>query len=266
MSKKKSNNNNSKDLRSMRPIMVRENASSQTLTLQQSELIDINGCELAFPTPNNVSIFVSIAKKELQVSKKIYQTIVVEKIKKKKEVELENRDASKLYNYLEHIQTSIICIYTAIEALANVAIPNDYEYKTKNSKGISESWDKEAIERWFKTSDKYTKIIPGILEVSSPNTQNFWSKFKELEVIRNDIIHQKTSMKKPTDVDSKYLNTLLQSRIFDIVDSGFELIMYVCNSDQSHAFFPLGFGPAQIKVKEMDKFSDNLELVKKSKT
>jgi hypothetical protein len=250
----------------MRPLMAKEKSSSQILTLQQSEQIDVNGCELSFYAPNNVSIFVSIAKKELLVSKKIYQTVVVDKTKKNKEVEIEGRDLSKLYNYLEHIQTSIICIYTAIEALANVAIPNNYEYKTKNSKGVSETWDKEAIERWFKTSDKYTKLIPSILEIETPSTKSFWSKFKELEVIRNEIIHQKTSLKKPTDVDSDYLNKLLKSQIFDIVDSGFELISYVCNSDQTHAFFPLGFGPAQIKIVELDSFTDNFELVKKAKT
>ncbi|MUK48263.1 hypothetical protein [Aliivibrio fischeri] len=150
--------------------------------------------------------------------------------------------------------------------MANVAIPNEYKYETKNGKGITEVWDKESIERWFKTSDKYTKLIPLILDVDSPVTQPFWSKFKELEVIRNEIIHQKTSRKKATDVDSDYLKSLLQKKIFDNIEAAYELISYICNADISHSYFPLGFGPAQIHVEELEKFSDQFEVVTEGNT
>lgn len=244
--------------------MVRDKSTAEVLTMQQSEIISLNGCELSFYTPNNVSIFASIAKKELRIAKRLYREVVSEKITKKKDVAIKGGDLSKLYNYLEHVQTSVICVYTAVEALANVAIPRGYQYETRNSKGVSEVWDKEAIERWFKTSDKYTKLIPGILEIENPSTKDFWSKFKELEVIRNEIVHQKTSVKKPDDVDSYYLVKLIKSRVFDVVESGFELISYVCNSDQAHAFFPLGFGPAQIRITELNSLVDSFKLIKKA--
>lgn len=252
------------DIRVMRPVMVREKSSNTVITLQQIETVSINGCDFSFHAPNNVSIFVSIAKRELNISRRIYQETVVEKTTKKKDFSLEEKDLSKLYTYFEHVQTCVVCVYTAIEALANVAIPNGYEYKSKSPKGVVELWDKEAIERWFKTSDKYTKLLPDILKIESPASKGFWSNFKKLEDIRNEIIHQKTSVSKSTDVDSKYLHVLLDEKIFQLIDSAFELISYICNSDQGHVFFPLGFGPAQIKIEEVSDFSESFELVKRA--
>lgn len=257
-----SKQSNSQDIRMMRPVMIKDKKTGQTITLQQSDSVDIGNCEFSFKTPNNVSIFVSISKRELNISKKHHDDIFKSKSKDKKEITLDGKDLSKLYTYLEHIQSCVISVYTAIEALANVAIPNKHEYKVKNSKGVMEIWDKEAIERWFKTSDKYTKILPDILKIDSPSSQPFWAKFKELESIRNDIIHQKTSTKKSTDIDSGYLEKLLQTKIFDNIEAAYELISYICNADISHAFFPLGFGPAQILVEELEDFSKCFKLVK----
>ncbi|MGN5006123.1 hypothetical protein ACTG2W_03205 [Aeromonas sp. 96A] len=251
------------DIRSMRPIMLKERSSKKVITLQQIALVLVDDCEISFAAPNNVSIFVNISKRELTISKKLYKEIIADNSKNKNEFEIEQKDISKLYKYLEHIQTTIICVYTAVEALANVAIPNDYKYEVKNNKGIVEVWDKEAIERWFKTSDKYTKLIPSILNVNNPSEQPFWSKFRELEVIRNEIIHQKTSIKKKTDIDSGYLTALLHSRVFDNIDAAYALISYICNADISHSYFPLGFGPAKIDIKEVENFSDELTLLKK---
>jgi len=252
----------SQDIRMMRPVVARDKKTGQVLTLQQSDSINIGSCEFSFNTPNNVSIFVNISKRELNISKKHHNDIFKAKAKAKKEITLDGKELSKLYTYLEHIQSCVISVYTAIEALANVAIPNNHEYKVKNSKGVMETWDKEAIERWFKTSDKYTKVLPEILKIDSPSSQPFWSKFKELESIRNDIIHQKTSIKKSTDIDSGYLARLLQPKVFDNIEAGYELIAYICNANISHAFFPLGFGPAQISVEEFEDFSKSFKLVK----
>ncbi|WP_045590857.1 hypothetical protein [Vibrio vulnificus] len=254
------------DIRSMRPIMVKDRTTKQVITLQQTELVQVGDCEVSFAAPNNVSVFVSISKRKLAVSKKLYKEVITDRSKKKKELKLEKKDLSKLYKYLEHIQTTVICTYTAVEALANVAIPNDYKYETKNNKGVMEVWDKESIERWFKTSDKFTKLIPEILKIDSPASKPFWSKFKQLEVVRNEIIHQKTSRKKSTDVDSDYLKALLQKKIFEHIEAAYELISYVCNADISHSYFPLGFGPAKVPVKELDNFQDEFELVREANT
>lgn len=249
------------DIRIMRPVIFRDKKTSKNITLQRTETIKVDNIEISFSTPNNISLFINISKRELNIAKRIFGKLLKTT---KKEININNDELSTLFNYLEHIQTCIICTYTAIEALANITIPEDYKYTKTNSRGIEEIYNKKSIERYTPTSEKYTKIIPDILKIQTPLEQSFWSKFKKLENIRNEIIHQKTSKEKDKDVDSSYLAPLLEKEIFEIIESGYHLITYICNADQSHVFFPLGFGPAQMKIHEVDDFSENFKLVKRA--
>lgn len=250
-----------------RPIIFHVKSINANVTLQRSEIFDINDVEIAFPTPNNVALFANIANREKQQAKNIYSSLIARDVKNKKDIEIKNEDIKRLYNYLEHIQTSIIAIYTAIESFANIAIPNDYTHTFKNNKGITESYDKTAIERWLKTSEKLTELLPKILNSSSPKELKNWSLFKELESIRNDIIHQKTEkaensnkLEPSRDINSKFIGKLLKPNIFEVVDAGFDLIRFFCDKDISHSFFPLGFSLAQLKPVEIEEFGDQFTL------
>lgn len=248
------------DIRMTRPVMIHNKTLKKTITIQRIETFSIGDCKISFPTPNNVSLFASIAKKEKQQAKNIFSSLITKDIKNKKELKISDKDTPRLFNYFEHIQSSVIAIYTALEAFANIAIPAEFTHTFKNSKGITETWDKKAIERWYKTSDKLCELLPKILESDSPKTMPNWSRFKELENIRNDIIHQKTV---PNDqdkkIDSTFLKKLLTSEIFNIIDSGFELISFFCQKDTSHAFFPIGFSETLLKPLEVDDF---LEVIR----
>jgi len=255
------------DVRMARPIIFHVKSIKANVTLQRSEIFDINDVEIAFPTPNNVALFANIANREKQQAKNIYSSLIAKNIKNNKDIEIKNEDIKRLYNYLEHIQTSIIAIYTAIESFANIAIPNDYTHTFKNNKGITESYDKTAIERWLKTSEKITELLPKILNSSSPKELKNWSLFKELESIRNDIIHQKTEknensnkLEPSRDINSKFIGKLLKPNIFEVVDSGFDLIRFFCDKDIYHSFFPLGFSLAQLKPVEIEDFGDQFSL------
>lgn len=251
------------DVRCARPIMVVDKSIETTIILQQQEAVFVDGCEINFHSPNNVAIFASIAKKELQQAKSIYTSVLGKDLNKKRRIEISDQDLPRLYNYLECMQSSIIAIYTALESFANIAIPKAYTYTSKNSKGVTETWDKAAIERWQKTSDKVAIFLPEILKCESPKSLSDWSRFKELEEIRNDIIHQKTVLKNGKDsADNIFLKKLMHKSIFDIIESGFSLIRFFCAKDEFHAFFPMGFGGVQIKPLEMEKFSDQFELIR----
>ncbi|SDG54372.1 MULTISPECIES: hypothetical protein [unclassified Duganella] len=253
------------DVRCARPIIVVDKSIKKTITLQQQETVLVDGCEINFHAPNNVAIFASIAKKELQQAKSIYTSVLGKDLNKRKRIEISDQDLPRLYNYLECIQSSIIAIYTALESFANIAIPANYTYTSKNSKGVTETWDKAAIERWQKTSDKVAIFLPEILKCESPKGLSDWSKFKELEEIRNDIIHQKTVLKNGKDsADNIFLKKLMHKSIFDIIESGFSLIKFFCTKDVFHAFFPMGFGGVQIKPLEVENFSDQFELIREA--
>ncbi len=252
------------DARMARPIVYSVKSIKKSITLQRSEMFEITGVEIKFPTPNNVSLFANIANREKQQAKNIHSSLIMKDIKIKKNINIENEDIKKLYNYLEHIQTSIIAIYTALESFANIAIPNDYTHTFKNNKGIIESYDKTAIERWLKTSEKIADLLPAILNSSSPKELQSWSNFKELENIRNEIIHQKTERANSSrDINSKFIGKLLNPNIFEIIEAGFSLIQFFCEKDIYHSFFPMGFSLAQLKPIEIEDFRD-FELIKKA--
>ncbi|HIF6100413.1 TPA: hypothetical protein ACX3GU_004706 [Vibrio parahaemolyticus] len=75
----------SQDIRMMRPVVAKDKKTGQVLTLQQSDSINIGSCEFSFNTPNNVSIFVNISKRELNISKKHHNDIFKAKAKYIKE-------------------------------------------------------------------------------------------------------------------------------------------------------------------------------------
>lgn len=127
------------DIRMARPIIVRDLATKSDITMQAIDEIKVDGCEISFLAPNTVSLFASIAKKELQQARSIYSSVISKQIKDKKRLDIAEKDISRLYNYLENIQSSIIAAYTAIESFANVAIPTEYTRSFKNGKGIQET-------------------------------------------------------------------------------------------------------------------------------
>lgn len=251
------------DIRMMRPTAVRDKKSNLTYTLQQGESFDLGGKKIFFTKPNNISLFVSIAHKEKELAKKIYDDFIKIKLKEKSPVEFKGDENTKLYDYFERIQTAIISIYTAVEALSNVAIPRDFKLEKINNKKVKEIWDKDNIERWLTTSEKLADIVPDILKIESPKKIKIWSYFKRLEEIRNDIIHQKTT-EDPSKVDTLFLRKLLDKDIFLITDSGFALIQYFCLKDKTHSFFPFGFGDIEVKPIEVEDFGEHFALVEDS--
>lgn len=119
-----------------------------------------------FPKPNNISLLLNISKRELTKAKELYN-VWEGKLSKRKTAFLNDDAIAEVYNYLESVNKSVIFAYSAVEAFSNVSIPKDYEYKSKNNKGIIEIWRKENIERHFKTSDKIDKLLPEILNTKA---------------------------------------------------------------------------------------------------
>ncbi|HBQ0382046.1 TPA: hypothetical protein L7I84_002550 [Klebsiella variicola] len=255
------------DIRMQRPIIARMEKENINLTLQMSDRATLANATVSFFTPNNVSIFLSSAKKELSKSNSIYKSLFgkISKLKHKK-FKISDKDLPRLYNYFESIQTAIVSMYTAIESFANICIPQDYVYEKNNAKGIKETYTKELIERYIPTSEKIDKILPLILNCDSPKGTKLWQDFKTLESLRNDIIHPKTT-KKSTEIkeDSSFLCILLSDDFIKKVSSGFELVSYFCNKDTTHSLFPMGFGkielkPVPINESNFEKIDDGDEI------
>ncbi len=248
------------DMRMIRPINVINKINNSSLILQPSEEVKISGIDITFFKPNIVSLFANIAKRELKSAKDIFNRSLHSKLDQNKNVDFTKDENTLLFDYFERIQISIISIYTAVEAFANIAIPNDYKIEKKNNKNVTEIWNKQNIERWMNTTEKIGEILPLIMGIDSPKKLKIWKNFKTLEEVRNDIIHPKTSVDSKK-LDMKFLGKLLTEKIFETVDAGFGIIKYFCQQDKLHAFFPMGFSEILIQRIELDNFDEYFDIV-----
>jgi len=243
-----------KDLRMPRPQYFKEMESGKIASLNRLELNEIGNQYFNFTPPNNIALLLNVSKNELEISKKLFKNFISKKFNANKNSYLKEVDLPDVYDYLEHIQISIIFAYSAVESFANTAIPFDYKFEKTNGKGVLEIWNKENIELYFKTSEKLKVLLPKILNIEEPTKLSFWSKFTELEKYRNDIIHPKHTT--PTSINCN--KNLLTQNVFQDIYSAYEIIEYFCNADTKHTFFPIGISNSDINIIEVEKFSDSI--------
>ncbi len=180
---------------------IEEGKITGSMLLQDLETVSIgSGKEITYFCPNNVAVLLSVSLKALDKAKELYEKFFhspdvefrIEKIDEDKKTFL-NRVSSAVCDYIEHVQTSVVFAYTALETFANLSIPEGYLYQTENkSKGVKETYDKNAIERWLSLKVKVQCILKEIYETKKVERQKWWGHFSDLERYRNEIIHQKT--------------------------------------------------------------------------
>lgn len=219
--------------RSNRPITCINVDDDQCIFFQEVISTKIERKNISFSRPNEISLSMNIAKKSLDLALEIRKSII-KSIQPNQKNKFFGDKVNHIYDYLEEVQKTIIFSYKAIEALCNSAIPEDYTYKKDLSKkGISEIYDKSAIERWVSTSEKVSKILPDIYKCPSPSNQKFWGHFKKLEELRNEIIHSKSS------TSSKLLSEILSSDIEKYFNSCENMLLYFFKVDKQNHLFPL---------------------------
>ena len=133
--------------------------------------------------------------------------------------------SSLVCDYLENIQTSLVFAYTALEVFTNLSIPESYTYTTeKNSKGISEIYDKKAIERWLPLKIKIKNILTDIYKTKKIEDKKWWGNFLNLEQYRNDIIHQKSIS------HTEFYKVYFKQSIFNVCESPDDIIKFFHDS------------------------------------
>ncbi|WP_138921952.1 hypothetical protein [endosymbiont of Tevnia jerichonana] len=96
--------------------------------------------------------------------------------------------------------------FTAMEAFVNEVIPDDFKYHThRKSEIIIEEMDKTQIERWLSIEEKFSTVLPEILQTPSPKKLRCWQGFKKLKKIRDRIIHMKAADRKSSGPETPTL-------------------------------------------------------------
>lgn len=236
------------DFRTNKPIYFYSNPLSEeegSAVFQELDEIQfqtkINGEKntLNYFAPNSVGILLSTANKALIEAKKIYDVnINPDKVNHFSSNNLEQIGVKSkiIYDYIEQIQISIVFGYTALETFVNLSIPDSYEYSDKNSKGIIETYNKEAIERWLQLRVKLSDILVKIYKTKPIKSNNIWNKLLSFEDIRNDIVHQKTIN------STKFYKKYFQKNIFNICKVPEEIIQFFFDEredkDQTNPLWP----------------------------
>lgn len=192
------------NIRLMKPLCHQEYKDGNltgSMLIQNLDSVNLNrNKKITYFVPNNIALLLSISNKALETAKQSYIKnflnspieLDLNKITSNKRIAMD--DVSTLVcDYLETIQTAVVFGFTALETFANLSIPNNYTYSIENNnKGISEIYDKNAIERWLPLKTKINTILPQIYQTKKIEHENWWGNFLNLENYRNDIIHQKS--------------------------------------------------------------------------
>lgn len=242
------------DSRSNKPYGIHDQKDDQTAFFQMLIEGKISGKDVSVAAPNEISLSLSIAKKSVD-SAKHKRKRILEHTKEKNT--LFRREVADVYDMLEDMQKAIVFSYRAVEAFCNASIPSDYVYRKINSKQITEEYRKDQIERWISTSEKVSAILPEILRCASPKSEHFWSSFKKLESLRDNIIHSKSSSSTNT------LAELFSERCDDYIESSISLLRYFIRLDPTNQIFPLGFGVSSIKVASVPDTAEYLQVIGK---
>lgn len=189
--------------------------------LQEISKFTTDSFETIFLTPNNISLLLHVYRNELKKYKLTLENHVLkndlgEKYKKKNKLTYTSK---MIYEMIQFAETAIIFGYTAVEAFANSCIPENYTYEFKNNKGILEKYDLKATERWLSLSDKLKNVLTEIFGKHDLADQQFWSDFKELESLRNSIIHLKKE-------DHDFFYVFFKKSTIRVIESAEKIIDY----------------------------------------
>lgn len=173
------------DIRSEMPFCLQD---SQKAVFQELEFYRFNSNIINFAKPNYIMLCLENANFSFQKAEQKYKAIYGNcKTKCVMDFDLLTENTNEIYDYLSLKINEVINSYCAIESFSNVSIPINYTYTQKNK-----TYDKLKIERFLSTKEKISNIFPDIYQIESISVKSSWQNYINIELIRNQIIHQKT--------------------------------------------------------------------------
>jgi len=168
--------------------------------------------QLLFTTPNPVDAFISEASELVGKSDWLLERISKEKPKymvfshlssmpdmtaerairddpDAKRIRLANDDL--FYRLIIKNSELLFVLVAGVEAMVNQLVPPTYRHAYSTKNGVVVDLDKAAFEMKVRLEEKL-EALARLRSLGSPKSEVFWSKFKEILDLRNDIVHLKT--------------------------------------------------------------------------
>ena len=135
-------------------------------------------------------------------------------------------DSDKIFEYIQSSMGVVVSLITAVESFVNLIIPHDYSLKRVNSKGVTEILDKTTMVRKLSIIDKL-ELVATIKSKDNLKQQKFWSTFKAIKDLRDDIIHFKKMDNKIDQMWTPIVVSFLDSDLQVFFDETVSLISFL---------------------------------------
>jgi hypothetical protein len=99
-------------------------------------------------------------------------------------------DQAPLFDFFQAFAIHVVFAHTAVEAFANEAIPEGFEYVRKRG-GKTQTLARSEIERWVGLDEKLDSVLPAALSTPSPKGGVAWENYQRIKGIRDRIVHLK---------------------------------------------------------------------------
>lgn len=148
-----------------------------------------NGKHCSIPLANPVLIYFNVAQSTLRNIHTLRNELLG---LFGPELKVNEKAMNLFFDFFGVASTFVIQLMTALEALVNQCIPDEYTYSKSDSGKCIKSYNKEQIQRWITLSEKISKVLYEITQssfaLSHPTKQVFINNLQEL---RDDIVHTK---------------------------------------------------------------------------
>ena len=179
-----------------------------------------------------------------------------------KNIEFNEHENIRLYDYFEYIQMAIISITTAVEALTNALIPDDFILEDIKD-GQTIQMNKTEIERTKSIVVKLKKVIPKALSCGSPTRLKSWTKFTQLIDLRNDLIHLKSFTLSANSGDRHIIAALLNEKVFNKVNAASQFIIELEELISFHYEYPVLRNTEDLHPIKIEKWSEVFKVIEK---
>ena len=116
-------------------VLFHENNPNKKIVVSNNWVLESDNLETMLDKPNDVAIYSNISISNLEKVKKFHKEKIIPRQKSGwGSTSLNQKELKEYYDYFEIAITSVIFAYTAIEAFANICIPNGFTYSYTDKK------------------------------------------------------------------------------------------------------------------------------------
>ncbi|WP_422354570.1 hypothetical protein [Roseivirga pacifica] len=218
----------------IRDLKSKESTSFLAILPEEKELFTFipvvkEGKLFASKFPDPIQLYFSLAYSNYTYSQKTYENITLQS----EQGRPLNFINSYLYNWhLQYKISTIIFLHSTVEAFINYSMPDDFIYKqthvgNKSDKFISQTkeFNKEQTERFIQFKEKLGQVMTQVSGIDLfENHKTIYDGLINLNSLRNDIIHLRSTLSKNQEYFRKVFEKVLNSDLSKYVDSVFSYV------------------------------------------